>query len=136
MFVVKKTGLVPVVSTVRGGRDGVYGVPPAVARQGLLDKTLALVDVPNHIEVYEVAGPVAPQPEQKAVDAGDFIEIPEGWADLHHLARMSLAKKISGKDVPKATDEQKQAGTTTVDLADEIITAEIQRRAAADTPAE
>lgn len=137
MFVVKKTGLVPVVSMVRGGRSGVYGVPPAVARKGVADGTLALfTDIPGDIETFEVAGPAAPEPEPKEVDDGEVIEIPDDWAERHHLFRMSLAKKISGADVPKATDEQKEAGTTTVDLADAIIKAEVERRAAADSPTE
>lgn len=136
MFVVKKTGLVPVVS-IRGGRSGVYGVPPAVARKGVADGTLSLfTDIPDDIETIEVAGPAETAPEPKKVDDVELIDIPDDWAERHHLFRMSLAKKISGADVPKATDEQKEAGTTTVDLADAIIAAEIQRRAAADSPTE
>lgn len=135
MLVVKKTGLVPVISLARGGRDGIYGVPPDVARKGLLEHTLQLADIPNDIEVYSVAGPAEPKPEAQP-EPESVVDIPEGWKELHHLARMSLAKKISGADLPKATDEQKAAGITTADLADEIITAEIQRRAAAEPPAE
>lgn len=128
MLAVKKTGLVPVISLSRGGRDGIFGVTPDAARKGLIAGTLSLVDIPNDIETISVAGPAEPVVEAPKVDE-DVVDIPEGWADLHHLARMALAKKISGKDVPKATDDQKAAGVTTVDLADEIIKAEIQRRA-------
>lgn len=47
------------------------------------------------------------------------IEIPEKWAEEHHLKRITLAKTISG-----------QTGSLSADDADAIIKAEVERRAA------
>ncbi len=49
----------------------------------------------------------------------DLVEIPEGWDKLHHASRKKLAKLISGEDA--ATTEE----------ADDVVKAELERRAAA-----
>lgn len=50
------------------------------------------------------------------------VQIPEKWGDVHHLQRITLAQEISGtKDVKTAA------------AADQIITAEIDRRTAPPT---
>ncbi len=136
MFVVKKTGLVPVTSTKRGGRTGIFGVPPAIARKGVLAGEFALADVPNHIEVYEVEDP-APDKGPVALEAvtDEEIVIPANWEEQHPLTWIKLAKKISGQDIV-LTDDQKKAEIKPSQIAKDIIVFEIQRRAAAETPAE
>ncbi|AZO29419.1 hypothetical protein [Mesorhizobium sp. M1B.F.Ca.ET.045.04.1.1] len=121
MKVVKKTGLVPVHSFKTGT---IFGVVPDVARKMLAEKAAELVEVPEGIETYEVADSVEPKKlaEAKEVHA---IDIPDNWEEMHHLQKIKLAKTITGDDSVK-----------TLDAAKEIIGAEIQRRAAAVTPAE
>lgn len=52
-------------------------------------------------------------------DSDQPVEIPDGWEELHHTKRKNLAAKIADRAV------------TSADEANEIISAEIQRRAAA-----
>lgn len=148
MLVVKKTGLVPVLSAVRGGPAGIFGVFPATAREGLRKNTLVLADIPSDIPTYEVAGPepvVVETPPQE--DAGEDL-IPADWTfseevgtfidaggKIHALKRIKIAQKISGQDIV-LTDEDKANEVGKAEKADAIILAEIQRRAAADTSAE
>lgn len=47
------------------------------------------------------------------------VDIPEGWADLHWKTRVGIARKIVGGDEEITSDK-----------ANEIITAEVERRAA------
>lgn len=135
MLVVKKTGLVPVVSIKRGGNTSVHGVPPAIARAGLLAGELKLVPVPADIEVYEVGGPVEPKFEKVADDSGEDLIIPDDWEESHPLKRIVLAQKITGQAIV-LSDEDKANDVKKSDLADAVIRAELQRRAAAEPPAE
>lgn len=65
-------------------------------------------------------------------EGSEVIEIPADWEALHYNARIALAKSISGGNI-ELTDEQKAADTKVSDLADGIIRAEIEQRAAAST---
>jgi hypothetical protein len=57
--------------------------------------------------------------DDDASDSDQTVEIPDGWEELHHTKRKMIASKIAGRAV------------TTSEEANEIIEAEIQRRAAA-----
>lgn len=122
MKVVKKTGLVPVHSFKTGT---IFGVVPDVARKMLAEKAAELVEVPEGIETFEVADSVEPKKKPAAAKEVHAIDIPGNWEEMHHLQKIKLAKAIAGDDSVK-----------TLDAAKEIIGAEIQRRAAAVTPAE
>ena len=68
-------------------------------------------------EAQTPAEPLAEPPAEDPAQDG-APEIPEDWRDQHHLARIALARRISGEDIATAAD------------ADGIIAAEADRRAA------
>lgn len=57
------------------------------------------------------------EPVVQAPQVAPTVTIPDGWEDLHHLARLRMAKTILNSD-----------RSMTVDEADQIIRAELQRR--------
>ena len=127
--VVKATGLVPVFEPKNASH--IFGVTPAVAGEGFLNKTLVLVEIPDSIKTEEVHIPEiddadkdnAKRKSGEAVIAGGEIEIPVGWEDQHWMKNDKLAKTIAG-DTYLLPD-----GTKAVDYNDTIIREEIQRRA-------
>ncbi|MER9768879.1 hypothetical protein NKJ09_22765 [Mesorhizobium sp. M0189] len=123
MFIVKKTGLVPVTD---GRNASVYGVTPAQAREMLKKGLAELFPIPEGIETIEVADSVAPRAPAAAVEE-PIVEIPEDWATLHHLQKVKLAKAIAGDGfiVPE--------GQKPAEVAEQVISDEVQRRAAAAT---
>lgn len=76
-------------------------------------------DDPKYVPPAEPAG--EDDDDKKDGDGAPAVEIPEGWQALHGNARKSLAAKIAGAPV------------VSVDEADQVIAAEVTRRA--DTPA-
>lgn len=54
------------------------------------------------------------------VEPVELVEIPDDWASLHHATRKKIAKLISGVDAENT------------EAADEVISAELKRRAAGD----
>lgn len=135
MLINKKTRLVAVRSNQRGGRPGIWGVPPETARAGVLSGEIALANVPSHIAVIEVADPTPEKQPELVMTPGEPVEIPDDWEQKHPLTWIKLAKAIIGGDIV-LTDEQKTAEVKVSDLAKAIIAEEIQRRAAAETPTE
>jgi hypothetical protein len=75
------------------------------------------VAVPGEAKTARRAAPVQPKTEGEAQ-----IEIPEDWATMHHLKRVSLAGKLAERKVE------------TKEEADAIIGAEVERRAALAGP--
>jgi hypothetical protein len=118
--VVKKTGLVPVVSS-KGGP--IFGVAPDKAREMVKAGLATFAVIPDHIETFEVADgkKAAAAPTAKEEYA---VVIQEDWETLHHLQKVKLAKTLGFETVK------------TVKEAVEVISQEIQRRAAAETSAE
>lgn len=71
--------------------------------------------------VAEIVPDAKPEPEPAASEPmPEAIEIPEDWQEQHHMARIALARRIA----PDAVIESAAA-------ADEMIGAEVERRAAA-----
>lgn len=63
------------------------------------------------------------EPDQAAAaepDQPEVVEIPDDWRDQHHMARIALARRLTGEEVATATE------------ADEIIAAEAERRCGED----
>lgn len=61
---------------------------------------------------------VAPLATPPAADSGAAEMIPGDWQNLHHMARMALARRITTDPVPNLA------------AADAVIAAEVERRAA------
>jgi hypothetical protein len=112
-------GMVPMqflIPTITENKGDIRGAEPETAlrwyNDGLAEPVSGTVRAkpasPN-------AGSVAESDEDKRKGA---VEIAEGWDDLHHLQRVALAKQIAGNDDVK-----------TAAAADQIIAAEIDRRA-------
>jgi len=121
MKMVKKTGLVPVYA----GKDvnHIFGVTPDAAKEGVENKTLFLVEIPEGIETEEVPGMEIVEPEEFNSEG---VVIPPDWDELHHMKKVKLAQSILG-------DEYKvPEGTKALDYAETAIREEIQRRADAD----
>ena len=121
MKVVKKTGLVPVYSLRTGD---IFGVSPDKAREMVKAKLATFADVPEGVETYEVADAKKPATKVETKEE-PAVAIPEDWETQHHLQKIKLAKTLPGGE-----------GVKTLKEAVEVIGLEIQRRAAAETPAE
>lgn len=135
MFIIKKTGLVPVKDVKTGD---VFGVSPDVARTNVLAGNFALVmDIPEDYETEEVDGPVVnkegfyvkPEASDKrgSADAGNdentVVEIPEDWRSKQHLVRIKLAKDLFPDYTPTTEN-----GKWTADLADQKIQEAVDAR--------
>ncbi|BCH33131.1 hypothetical protein MesoLjLc_50610 [Mesorhizobium sp. L-8-10] len=126
MKVVKKTGLVPVLSLQTGG---IFGVPPEKARELLRAKQAELVPIPEDIETLDVPNaPAAPKQKQAAPVEHD-IAIPDNWEEMHFLQQIKLAKTLRPEYAPAE-------GMKPLEYAQAVIREEVQRRAAAETPSE
>lgn len=136
MFIVKKTGLVPVKETKRGARTGVYGLPPDAARRGVAAGVLEYVQPGPHVEVMQIdpVDPIEEEPKSEVHDPG-AVEIPDHWESAHPLTWIKIAGQILGGEVV-LTDKQKQDEVKPSAVAKDIIVNEIQRRAAAESPTE
>lgn len=125
MKMVKKTGLVPVLSRKTGT---VFGVKPAIARAMLAAKECELVEIPEGIETVVLSAP--PVAKQTEAPAADLVPIPEDWATMHRLKQIALAKALKA-------DYAVPEGRKPLEYALEVIGEEVQRRAAVDpAPAE
>lgn len=63
----------------------------------------------------------APGVTSSDVTRPDVIPIPEGWEKIHHLQRIALAQRISKEKAPE--------GIKPLEHAEQIIRAEVERRA-------
>lgn len=73
---------------------------------------------------FDPAVHVLLHPEVASAVAGGIPAIPDDWQSLHHKTRVALAEQIIGGDVEAAD------GKTKTQVADEIISAEAEKRAA------
>jgi len=73
----------------------------------------------EYVDASDAPSPAAIAPQLP--ETVSEVEIPENWADLHHMQIIQLAKKISD-----------DATISTKDAASAVIIAEIARRQAAD----
>ncbi len=128
--VIKATGLLPVFEPKNASH--IFGVTPGVAGEGVLNGTLVLVDIPDHIETFDVHVPEIDEdegdkPKKSAKSSAEGqdgpVEIPDGWEDQHWMKNDKLAKQIAG-DKYLLPD-----GTKATDYNETIIREEIQRRA-------
>lgn len=127
MKVVKATDLVP----VRRSHDvAIFGVTIGVAREGLANGTLALVDVPDSIPTYEVNDGLGDDVRAKLAATellngsqaiNREVEIPADWGKLHHMHRIKLAKQIFG-------DLKPPEGVKTLEFADRLLAQEANYR--------
>jgi hypothetical protein len=68
-----------------GGLAGqIVDMPYHVAQSCIANGTAALPDAEVRVRGLDVAGPPSPR-----------VDVPEDWKSLHHLARMSLARKVN-----------------------------------------
>lgn len=128
MKVIKSTGLVPVKALMRfkNHRSGsVFGIEPKLVGAAIKAGEVELVDVPDGIETIELPDPM-PAPKKSEPRSEDPIEIPDGWEDQHYAKNVLLAKRILGVE-----ELSKIEGKNSSDIANEIIEAEVARRAAA-----
>lgn len=129
MKVVKKTGLVPVklfTPFSTGFPGDIVGVSPAKAREMVKKKEAILVDIPEHIETIDEAGPTPDAvsvPVEEDTSHLDKVVIPDNWETIHHLKRIVIAKSLS--DPLEIRDGEKP-----LEAADRMIRQEIERRQA------
>lgn len=133
MKVNKATGLVPVKfaapwGNYQTGETG--GVAPADAVLIAASKFGEIVPHPEGVEtedwnddrIAEGVSTVTPMTDiERDNKRKDGIEIPAGWAKLHHLQRIRLAAEIAGTSIPSP------------ELADATINDELVRRGKAVT---
>jgi hypothetical protein len=117
-------GLVPVqflIPTITDRKGDIRGYAPYTAlrmfNEGMAEPVGKLNAAPA-----QTTGAIVLSDEDRRKSA---VTIPSAWSEIHHLQRIALAKEISG------TDDVKTAAA-----ADQIITAEVDRRTAppADGP--
>ncbi|CDX26677.1 hypothetical protein MPL3356_60493 [Mesorhizobium plurifarium] len=135
MKVIKLTGLVPVKALVRHKNipsGKVFGITPELARKGLAAKEIELYPVPDGIETYDVADftPAAAPVEEAVVEPAGDVVIPDDWETMQWLKRVKLAQQIVGGELTLLAEEKP------LDAAMRVISAEVQRRAAAEKQAE
>lgn len=135
MKVIKLTGLVPVKALVRHKNipsGKVFGVKPELARAGIAAGEIELYPVPDGVETYNVADliPAAPVEAPKTAESSGAVDIPEDWETMQWLKRVKLAQQIVGGELTLEADEKP------LDAAMRVISAEVQRRAAAEKQAE
>ena len=92
--------------------NALAGFPPDEAHRLYTRKAA----VPADEDGDEIPLVIAATAAERLPRAAESVEIPDGWETSHHLSRLALAKQIAGK-VAKSVDE-----------ADEIIRAEVERR--------
>lgn len=125
MQVVKKTGLVPVLLFSTGK---INGFVPAEARRLVAEKQGKFVPIPK-----EIATRLEPEPSTEpsiVLEPKVVLDIPKDWETLHPLRKVKIAKDLIG-DGYVVPDGKKPA-----EYADEVIRAELEQRAAAETPSE
>ncbi|MHB1086149.1 MAG: hypothetical protein ACYCZ0_00180 [Minisyncoccota bacterium] len=144
MLIVKKTGLVPVRSAKRGGRAGIYGLPPTAARVAFLAGEvvfLGIAEIPDDIHVDVVGDPTPKKKDEGKPEEVVLVEIPAEWVFdeekktfrdgngevVHPLKRIKVAQEITGVKI-EVTAEDEAADIGKTDKADAIILAEIQKR--------
>lgn len=124
MKVVKKTGLVPVLSLQTGA---VTGMKPDLVRDLLQKKLVELVPIPDGIETFEALAAIASPAPEAAREV--LVEIPDGWERLHFLKQIKIAREIAGYDQPPEGRQAKE-------YAYEILSAEVERRSGEAQPPE
>lgn len=115
MDLVPMSFLVPTITDRKGD---VRGYPPYTALRMYNEGMAEPVGKIDAAPATAVGGAVESDEDRRK----SAVQIPEGWSDIHHLQRISLAKEIAGNDDVK-----------TAAAADQIITAEIDRRTAPPT---
>lgn len=129
------TGLVPMrvkIGFAPNAKGSIAGFPPREALNHLTTGHCELLDEGVQRKVMgeiAAAGPVKPpfvtskSITEEREEKPELVEIPDDWKTLHGMKRIALAKQIAGDINPP---EGKKPG----EYADEIIEAEVTRRAA------
>lgn len=135
MKVIKHTGLVPVRALKRIGNyapNTVFGMKPKDVLKALKDGFVSLEHIAEDVEHFVVADPAAEiigAPDDKVEQIAD-VEIPEDWQKLQWTKQVKLAQEILGEKIEPVD------GKKPLEIAQEAITAELARRAAAKAPSE
>jgi len=120
-----RTGLVPMKflkATLTDKVDDIAGYTPETAMamhaSGLAEPAEGGGKAPGSAEKKSgpVTSKVLDKPEDSDAARRGGVEIPDEWEGIHHLQRITLAEKITGKRPGTAAD------------ADNVIRAELERR--------
>lgn len=126
MKVVKATGFVPVKlkrASLPYTAGEIIGLVPEKARKAVADGEAEFVAIPEGVETYDVPDIPTNVKAPVVIKEPAVVEIPPDWKDIHPLKRVNLAKKLDSNFAPPD-------GKTPTEWADEVIEAEVARRAA------